>query len=200
MSSRPRDVHVVLLALACLAAAACHRQTAQAASPAAAAPAESATPAPAQPSESPAAKPQGPPAPAATSGETETTPPAAKPPSLKVPEPAHTAPKPTAPAATPQPAPDAPAPRPAAPLISPRISPAEQSERRQQTEKSISVAEANLHRADGHALNDTQQDLVEKIRSFLAQAREAGEIPDWERAFVLAEKARILSEELVNSL
>jgi len=199
MSPRPRDVHVVLLALACLAAAGCHRQTAQAASPAATAPAESATPASTQPGESPAAKPQGPPAPAATTGETETTPPA-KPPSLKVPEPAHTAPKPAAPAATPQPAPDTPAPRPPAPLISPRISPAQQSERRQQTEKSISVAEANLHRADGHALNDTQQDLVEKIRSFLAQAREAGEIPDWERAFVLAEKARILSQELVNSL
>jgi hypothetical protein len=86
------------------------------------------------------------------------------------------------------------------PLISPRISPAQQSERKQQTEKSISVAETNLRRASGHSLNDTQQDMIEKIRSFLTQAREASEVPDWERAYVLAEKARVLSEALVNSL
>ncbi|HUK53005.1 MAG TPA: hypothetical protein VL099_06925 [Candidatus Binatia bacterium] len=64
----------------------------------------------------------------------------------------------------------------------------------------MSAVETNLRRASGRSLNDAQKDMVEKIQNFLAQAREAGEVPDWERAFVLAEKARVLSEELVSSL
>jgi outer membrane biosynthesis protein TonB len=201
MRSSPRHAELaLLLLLAGLAASGCHRQTAQAASPAQAAPAESAGPAPASTEEAPSPKKEAEATPTANPGERAPANAAPKPPTLKVPEPAHSAPKPPATAPASQPSPDAPAPRPIPPLISPRVSPAQQTERRQQTEKSISVAETNLRRASGHALNDTQQDMVEKIRSFLAQAREAGEIPDWERALVLAEKARVLSEELVNSL
>jgi len=80
------------------------------------------------------------------------------------------------------------------------MSPAEEAEQKSQTQKSIAEAEANLRRTAGKQLNDTQRDMVEKIQNFLAQAREASEVPDWNRARILAEKARLLSTELVNSL
>jgi len=200
MSPSPRHAQVLILALVALIASGCHRQTAQAASPADVNPPAAAVPEPAKTEETAAGKNEGATGAPAAPSDAGATAPAPKPPTLKVPEASHPAPKPAAPAPGAQPAPETPAPRPAPPLISPRISPAQQSERRQQTEKSIAVAEANLHRASGHNLNDAQQDMVEKIRSFLAQARDASEIPDWERAFVLAEKARVLSEELVSSL
>ena len=80
------------------------------------------------------------------------------------------------------------------------MSPAEEAELKTQTQKSIAEAEANLRRASGRALSETQRDMFEKIQNFLAQSREAGELPDWSRARILAEKARLLSTELVNSL
>ena len=95
---------------------------------------------------------------------------------------------------------ETPAPRPAPPQITLRMSPAEEAEQKSQTQKSIAEAEANLRRTAGKQLNDTQRDMVEKIQNFLAQAREASEVPDWNRARILAEKARLLSTELVNSL
>ena len=41
--------------------------------------------------------------------------------------------------------------------------------------------------------------LVEKIRSFLAQSLDASKSGDWARAQNLAQKARLLSTELINS-
>ncbi len=80
------------------------------------------------------------------------------------------------------------------------MSPAEEAELKGQTQKSIAEAEANLRKTSGHDLNDAQRDMVEKIQNFLAQSREASEIPDWNRAHILADKARLLSIELANSL
>jgi hypothetical protein len=48
-------------------------------------------------------------------------------------------------------------------------------------------------------LNAAQQDLVGKIRSFLSQSRDASKDGDWSRAQNLAQKARLLSDELINS-
>jgi hypothetical protein len=49
-------------------------------------------------------------------------------------------------------------------------------------------------------LSAAQQDLVEKIRSFVSQSRDASKSGDWARAQNLAQKARLLSIELLNSL
>ena len=49
-------------------------------------------------------------------------------------------------------------------------------------------------------MNAAQQDLAGKIRSFTDQARDAGKGGDWTRAQNLAQKARLLSIELINSL
>ncbi len=126
--------------------------------------------------------------------------PAAAPAEVKPETPPETAPAPaTTPAPVAPPAKPAP-PRPVPPQISPQISPEEQAAAERRTYEDIRVAERNLQVAYGKQLNAAQHDLVEKIRGFLGQAREAIRASDWVRARNLAQKARVLSVELVNSL
>ena len=89
---------------------------------------------------------------------------------------------------------------PAAPQISPQLSPGDQASYERKTREDVAVAEHNLQQASGRQLSAAQQDLVEKIRSFLAQSRDAINGGDWARAQNLAQKARLLSVELLNSL
>jgi hypothetical protein len=89
---------------------------------------------------------------------------------------------------------------PAAPQISPQLSPRDQASYERKTGEDISVAEHNLQQSSGRQLSAAQQDLVEKIRSFVAQSRDASKDGDWARAQNLAQKARLLSVELLNSL
>ncbi len=195
MPPSTKRVPIVLLAFVCAGAISCHRQTAHAAPPTAAPEsAESSKPVPSAPSGSAAGANPAPASPSSKSAEPGSAPaaaPAAKPVQPK--------PRPVAPQPAPPPS-EAPAPKPAPPQIAPRISPTQEAELKSQTQKSIAEAEANLHRTAGRQLNDVQHDMVEKIQSFLVQSREASEIPDWSRAFILADKARLLSIELVNSL
>jgi hypothetical protein len=86
------------------------------------------------------------------------------------------------------------------PQISPQLSPGDQASMRRTTGEDTNVAQKNLQQASGKVLNAAQQDLLEKIRSFLAQSDEAGKGGDWSRAQTLAQKARLLSVELVDSL
>jgi hypothetical protein len=87
-----------------------------------------------------------------------------------------------------------------APQISPQLSPGDQAAYERKTGDDISVAEKNLEQTSGKQLSAAQQDLTEKIRSFLTQSREASKGGDWARAQNLAQKARLLSAELINSL
>ena len=87
-----------------------------------------------------------------------------------------------------------------APVIAPQLSVAEASAAQEQTRMSLNIAEHNLSRAHGRSFTSMQADLMEKVRGFIDQAREAGREADWVRARNLAEKARLLSEELVRSL
>jgi len=84
--------------------------------------------------------------------------------------------------------------------MSPRLTPKEQAEHERKTNAAINEAEKNLQTAYGKTLNAAQLDMVEKIRGFLAQAREAMREVDWVRALNLAQKAQVLSVELVNPL
>lgn len=90
--------------------------------------------------------------------------------------------------------------RPPAPQISPQLSPDDQAAYQRRTSDDIAAAEKNLQSADGKQLSAAQQDLVEKIRSFVSQSRDASKGGDLTRAQNLAQKARLLSVELVNSL
>lgn len=86
------------------------------------------------------------------------------------------------------------------PQISPQLSPGDQATYERRTNDDINVAEKNLQQTGGKQLSAAQQDLVGKIRSFLDQSRDASKGGDWARAQTLAQKARLLSVELVNSL
>jgi len=86
-----------------------------------------------------------------------------------------------------------------APQISPQLSLGDEAAFKRKTGEDISIAEKNLQRANGRQLNAAQQDFVAKIRGFLGQSQDAGNSGDWARAQNLAQKARLLSVELVNS-
>ncbi|HXX46030.1 MAG TPA: hypothetical protein VEJ38_14975 [Candidatus Acidoferrales bacterium] len=90
--------------------------------------------------------------------------------------------------------------RPPAPQISPQLSPYDAATYQRKTSDDISVAESNLQQTNGKQLNAAQSDLAEKIRSFLSQSHDAIKDGDWARAQNLAQKARLLSAELINSL
>lgn len=87
-----------------------------------------------------------------------------------------------------------------APQISPQISPGDQAAYERRTSDDVSVAQKNLDQTRGKQLSAAQHDLIEKIRSFVSQSRDASKDGDWARAQNLAEKARLLSAELINSL
>lgn len=89
---------------------------------------------------------------------------------------------------------------PPAPQISPQLSPADQQNYERRMNDDVTAAEKGLQQTNGRQLNAYQQDLVEKIHSFLDQSRDASKGGDWARAQNLAQKAHILSTELVNSL
>ena len=83
--------------------------------------------------------------------------------------------------------------------MSPQLTPADQATYQQKTNEDIAAAEKNVQKAYGRELTAAQHDLVEKIRGFIGQAHEAARESDWVRARNLAQKANVLSVELVNS-
>jgi hypothetical protein len=87
-----------------------------------------------------------------------------------------------------------------APQISPQLSPDELARAKAKAEEFMRAAQQNLDSANGKRLNPTQQDMADKIHGFLKQAQDAIAISDWSRASSLAEKAKLLSDELVKSL
>jgi hypothetical protein len=92
-----------------------------------------------------------------------------------------------------------PEPEPQPPQIAPQLSAQDQATAVRATTDDIRVAERNLQTAYGRQLNASQNDLVEKISGFLAQAHEAIRTGDWVRARNLAQKAQVLSAELIKS-
>jgi outer membrane murein-binding lipoprotein Lpp len=90
--------------------------------------------------------------------------------------------------------------KPDVPQIAPQLTAGETSAAQQQTSQSLSIAEHNIGSTEGKQLNPTQQDLASKVRSFVAEAREAVKTGDWTRARNAAKKAEVLSQELAGSL
>lgn len=102
--------------------------------------------------------------------------------------------------ATPEPELEPVEPKPTPPRMAPRLSPAQQVQLQERTWQAISLAEKNLQAVVGRRLSPAQQDIEGKVRTFLAQAREAINSGDWVRALNLAEKAQLLSVELINTV
>jgi len=133
----------------------------------------------------------------------EPTPPPAEPPEVKsTPEPVPAVadqPRPKPPVETEAAAPKT-EPEPEPLQIAPELSAKAQAAAVRTTTDDIRVAERNLQLAYGRQLNAAQNDLVAKITGFLAQAHEAIRTGDWVRAQNLAQKAQVLSLELIKSL
>jgi hypothetical protein len=89
---------------------------------------------------------------------------------------------------------------PEAPMIAPQLSPEQTAQAQQQLSVSVGIAEKNIAASQGRSLNPMQSDLASKVRSFLAEAREAARVSDWTRASSAAKKAEVLSQELAGSL
>ena len=89
---------------------------------------------------------------------------------------------------------------PEVPMIAPQLTPEQTATAQLQTSASVSVAEKNIAASQTRPLNAMQSDLASKVRSFLAEAREAARAGDWPRASNAAKKAEVLSEELAGSL
>lgn len=89
--------------------------------------------------------------------------------------------------------------KPAAPQISPQLSPRDLESTKKNTKANTMTAQQNLQLSNGRQLSAAQKDLAEKIKGFLSQSDDAIRSDDWVRAQNLAEKARVLSTELVKS-
>jgi hypothetical protein len=88
---------------------------------------------------------------------------------------------------------------PDAPQLSPALSPEDQARAQSDVNDGLQTARQNLASVSARRMNATQQDIADKVRSFMEQTRDAVNVGDWNRARNLAEKARVLSIELVHS-
>lgn len=195
MLKRPSDARMAIALLTCaisLAVAGCEKKTVHAAAPAA-----TPKPAEARPMNIAPDTDASPPTEAVAAPPALTTSPAPPPAQVTIPPPKPAAPK----RPSDQPAEnesEQPA-HPPAPQISPQLSPSDQATYQRKTVDDTTTAEKNLQETSGKQLNAAQLDLVGKIRSFLSQSRDASKDGDWARAQNLAQKARLLSDELINS-
>jgi hypothetical protein len=105
------------------------------------------------------------------------------------------APRPAAPKAIPAPAP----PRPPS-VISPQASPEEERRLTQLTHANIESAEQRLQELGERPLSAEARDTAQTVRSFIGKAREALGANDLARASTLADKARVLADELARNV
>jgi hypothetical protein len=71
-----------------------------------------------------------------------------------------------------------------------------QAKQRAATEQLLSATEGNLKRIEGRQLDANQQAMLTQIRTYEKQSKAASASGDIERANTLAQKARLLSEDL----
>jgi hypothetical protein len=81
--------------------------------------------------------------------------------------------------------------------LAPGISVEQASSQRQNTTQLLAATDANLKQISSRPLNSTQQDSISQIRKYMEQAKAAEQAGDVERAYNLASKALLLSNDLV---
>jgi hypothetical protein len=139
--------------------------------------------------------------PTVTPTDTKPEPPAPAPAKTRVHRPRRTVPPPpntatnNAPKAAASPA-KPPETTPADSNISAEVSQSAANQRRQQTEGMLQVAEGNLKKVN-RTLSDAEESMQRQVRNFITQSRLAMQDGDLERAQMLANKAQLLSQELV---
>jgi len=76
----------------------------------------------------------------------------------------------------------------------------EEEQLKQQAAARIESTERMVRQINAKRLAKDQEELFSTIRSFLSKAKEAIALKDFPRAFALADKARILAEELLTTV
>lgn len=73
----------------------------------------------------------------------------------------------------------------------------DQNEQRRLILELTAAAEQNLKNMDGLTLTHAQQEMMDQCRQYLQQSKAASESDNLEQAHSLAQKAQLLSQELV---
>lgn len=109
---------------------------------------------------------------------------------------------PPAPTARPAPPKAIPPPAPSRPpaVLSPQAPPEEERRLVRLANENIASAEQLLKQIDNRRLSAEQQDTAQTVRSFITKARDALGTNDVARASMLADKARVLADELALSV
>jgi len=81
--------------------------------------------------------------------------------------------------------------------IVPGLTPAEAIHQRQNAERLLGSTDDQLKQLVGRTLDAQQQETVGQVRNYMGGARSALQEGDVRRASTLAEKARLLAEDLV---
>jgi hypothetical protein len=81
--------------------------------------------------------------------------------------------------------------------LSPRLSEEQASHQRENTDGLLAMTDSNLKQMSAHSPSPGQQETVAQIRSYMQQAKAASSAGDLERAYNLAFKAHLLSDELL---
>jgi len=165
-------------------------------------------PAPVKKEPEPAPAKKEPPEPPPPTKEPEPAPPKKEPPAPPVrkepvapapPKKEPPAPPPAPPKKEPEPAPPKKEPEVTPPVLAPQVGKQDEEQLRREASTRIQRAELLIGRIDEKKLTKDQQEQFLTIQSLLKSAKEAVESQDLTRASNLAEKARILAEELAQA-
>ena len=81
--------------------------------------------------------------------------------------------------------------------FSPRLSEKQQEDQRQKISDLLAITDNNLQKASQRQLKTSEEEMVQQIRVYMEQAKQASESGDLQRAQNLAAKAHLLSDELI---
>jgi hypothetical protein len=81
--------------------------------------------------------------------------------------------------------------------IAPDVSQPQASQQRDTTNRLLAMTAENLKIVQSRQLSAAQQDTVDQIRIYVDQSKKASDSGDVQRAYTLANKARMLSGDLV---
>ena len=83
-----------------------------------------------------------------------------------------------------------------APQISPGMGNEQAAHAKETTSELLATTEANVKRLGGRQLSANQQSMLDQIKTYIRQSKQASESGDVDRAHTLAFKAHLLSDEL----
>ena len=81
--------------------------------------------------------------------------------------------------------------------LAPSVTDQQASQQRQSTAQLLAATDANLNKISARQLSTSQQDMVNQIRNYVQQAKEAEKAGDLQRARNLAFKAQLLSDDVL---